>query len=1112
MDVVETRTSLWEVLRGRAPGTPTGPADPDLWRAVADRLNPARARPRLRDGIEEVAQTSLRGERYLMLRSPDPQASYLRLAPEERELAHRMDGSRTVAVLVGEFARISGQLSPDRVLRLVADLAGNRMLDELPVDAFRPLRRARSRGLPLVRRTGAGVLAAARGQRMVLANPDRLAGVLYRAGGRLLFTRAAAFLLAVVILAGLALFVATWIGGAQSIFLVGDSYLLGALVLLGLNVVALSCHELGHALAAKHAGRRVPAAGILLYFGLPSVFVDTTDVWMASRRDRLRASLAGPVAALTVAGVGQLVALAYPGLAPLAFKLAFVWYLNTLFNLNPLLALDGYYALMDWLEIPNLRPRAIATLVSWARRRRPRWSELDREGRLVAVYAVLALLWLVVMANLLVRLHRDRVTGVVTGLWQLGWAARLLLVVVAAALVAPLVYAVAGWLGRRWRRLRARLPERRRARDVPRRLRALSGSVLGALPAPQLTTLATNARWVHPRVGAQVLAAGAAPHDVLLVVDGELVGRRPGDPPGAVRARAGAGELAGAAAALSARPSALSWHAAGTTLLAVPTRDFRAVVGPLVTPVAVDPDEAQELLAESAALAGLPDEERAGLSAQMRPLALSPGEQLELAGPQEAVLVAAGTLASEGGEVRRGQLIGPAGPQEAVRAQARSPVRAWVFPVMASLASALARGRSAAPASASSSQVATVGLHTAGGYPPLSRRPGPPPAGDEKVDRHLMRRLCALALMVLLLALFTGRIAVAEDMPWTEMPRDRVLLSIEQGSATAAVDGRRIDLHRGDQRFLGAGDGLRTDRGSRGVLTFFGGGAVLVCPASEVTVGRLATDGDRPVQPSGQVRLLRGTVVADTTGHTAAVEPLRLTAQVGRHRVGSEGPARFAVTADPRRPVAVAAGRVALDGRPQPISDHAACPAGPAGTVAPAVTPSPATSPTPTSTPSPTPSPSPTPTPSTAPTPTPSPTPPPPPPPPPNVPPEAVAVVASPDVIRPASRDGRCEVLNPGVATVSAVTATVADADDPPDTLAVTFAYVLSTDASVAGTVAMAASSGGSFTGDLGPFEYGAVPSGGGILTIRVTVVDPSGAEATSDAVTVVLSSCEAEG
>src|SRR5688572_11895524 len=50
--IVGAQFSLWEALAGRAPGQPIGHADPGLWQAVAERLNPARARPHLRKGIE----------------------------------------------------------------------------------------------------------------------------------------------------------------------------------------------------------------------------------------------------------------------------------------------------------------------------------------------------------------------------------------------------------------------------------------------------------------------------------------------------------------------------------------------------------------------------------------------------------------------------------------------------------------------------------------------------------------------------------------------------------------------------------------------------------------------------------------------------------------------------------------------------------------------------------------------------------------------------------------------------------------------------------------------------------------------------------------------------
>jgi hypothetical protein len=93
---------------------------------------------------------------------------------------------------------------------------------------------------------------------------------------------------------GAVLFLRTWAAGSDSLFLTSGSYAAGGLLLLALNGMALLAHELGHALATKHAGRCVPAVGVLLYFGIPSAFVDTTDIWMASRKHRLIATAAHP--------------------------------------------------------------------------------------------------------------------------------------------------------------------------------------------------------------------------------------------------------------------------------------------------------------------------------------------------------------------------------------------------------------------------------------------------------------------------------------------------------------------------------------------------------------------------------------------------------------------------------------------------------------------------------------------------------------------------------------------------------------------------------------------------------------------------------------------------
>ncbi|WP_173056363.1 cyclic nucleotide-binding protein [Phytohabitans houttuyneae] len=788
MTVVETRLSVWEALAGRAPGRPAGPADPGLWAAVVERLNPARAKPVLRLGIEAVELINVRDVPYVMLRSPDDRggACYLRLSPEEWQLAQLMDGTRTVARLVADFARLSGRLAPEQVTRVVADLAGNRMLAELPLDAFRPLDAIARRPLPL--RFGRALLAVVRGRRMVLANIDPLVTFLYRAGGRVLFTRPAAFVLAMVSVLGLVLFGWTWWRGEQAVFLTGGSYAAGAAVLLALNVLALACHELGHALATKHAGRRVPAAGFLVYFGIPSIFVDTTDVWMAGRRARMLTTASGPAAGLILAGLAQIVGLLVPEAAPWAFKLAFAWYLNALFNLNPFLALDGYYFLMDWLEIANLRARGLAYVVARLRRRPPSWGQLDREGRIIALYGTLAVLWLVIAVNLGWRIWTDRVEGLITGLWRSGWPARLLLFAVVVGLAAPLVYLLTGWLGRLWRQARRRAAERRVATDLPRRLDVLRSSALGRLPLDRLTHLATHATWVHPRTGQQLVFADAAQPAVFVVVDGAMEGRRPGDPAGTVRERLGPGGVIGLAAAVTGSPATLAWHTAGTTLLAVPPALVAAAVGRLPGPPPADRAEAESLFADTPALDGLAAEEKIGLIAQARPTALEPGAPVILPAAHAALVIATGVVVlPDGTELRRGTMIGPMGhTMDEPVAYARTHVRLWTVPAVSGLP--LLLGASPAGAAAEAAPIVrgqaapAAGVHPAADYPPLASPPGPPPPADEEVDRRFERRLWWLVLLFLLLAIGTG---VANLIPGPRGPRCRATRRCSPPSAAA---------------------------------------------------------------------------------------------------------------------------------------------------------------------------------------------------------------------------------------------------------------------------------------------------------------------------------------
>jgi putative peptide zinc metalloprotease protein len=140
-----------------------------------------------------------------------------------------------------------------------------------------------------------------------------------------------------------------------------------AVVLLLLKVV----HEFGHAITTVRAGCRVPSMGVAFMLGAPVLYTDTTDSWrLPQRSDRLKVVVAGVGAEMIVAGLAVFLwPFLLDGLARhLCFAIMTTSIVTTLLiNLNPFMRYDGYFALSDYLEVPNLQPRSFA-LANWKMR------------------------------------------------------------------------------------------------------------------------------------------------------------------------------------------------------------------------------------------------------------------------------------------------------------------------------------------------------------------------------------------------------------------------------------------------------------------------------------------------------------------------------------------------------------------------------------------------------------------------------------------------------------------------------------------------------------------------------------------------------------------------
>ena len=121
-------------------------------------------------------------------------------------------------------------------------------------------------------------------------------------------------------------------------------------------------HELGHAYAVKRWGGEVHEIGIMFLVFTPVPYVDASaSSSFPQKWRRAFVAMAGIAVELVLAGIALQVWLnTGEGLfRAFAFNVMFIGGVSTLLvNGNPLLRFDGYYALSDIIEVPNLAIRA----------------------------------------------------------------------------------------------------------------------------------------------------------------------------------------------------------------------------------------------------------------------------------------------------------------------------------------------------------------------------------------------------------------------------------------------------------------------------------------------------------------------------------------------------------------------------------------------------------------------------------------------------------------------------------------------------------------------------------------------------------------------------------
>jgi putative peptide zinc metalloprotease protein len=232
--------------------------------------------------------------------------------------------------------------------------------------------------------------------RLPAFDPDHLLKRLLPAV-RFCFTRPFLVLTSLLILLALGVAHAGWsaIGREIPHFYRPETLVLAWLAIL----LVTTAHEFAHGLTCKHFGGEVREMGFLLIYFQPAFYCNVSDAWLFPETSkRLWVTFAGAYCELVLWALATLIwRVTEPetGLHFLALVVMATSLIKSFFNLNPLIKLDGYYLLSDYLEIPNLRQRAFRYLAA----RIKRWwgagpsglqEATPRERRIYLVYGLLA--------------------------------------------------------------------------------------------------------------------------------------------------------------------------------------------------------------------------------------------------------------------------------------------------------------------------------------------------------------------------------------------------------------------------------------------------------------------------------------------------------------------------------------------------------------------------------------------------------------------------------------------------------------------------------------------------------------------------------------------------
>ncbi len=319
-------------------------------------------KPRLRSHAQ-VHRHQYRGQVWYILQDLSSERFH-RFSPSAYTVIGLMDGQRTVQeIWDAALAQLGDDaVSQDEVIQLLGQLHSADVLQcDVPPDTAELFRRHQKQ----VRTQRQRKLMSLFAWQIPLFDPERVLER-FMPYVRPLFSWTGLALWCVVVGTALVLGWTHWPELSENVL---DQVLLphNLLLIWLLFPLIKLLHEFGHAFAVKAYGGEVHEMGVMILVLTPVPYVDASSAWaFRSKWQRVLVGGAGMVVEVFIAAIALFLWLNLePGiLRSLCYNTILIAGISTvLFNANPLLRFDGYYMLMDYLEIPNLRQRATQYLI-----------------------------------------------------------------------------------------------------------------------------------------------------------------------------------------------------------------------------------------------------------------------------------------------------------------------------------------------------------------------------------------------------------------------------------------------------------------------------------------------------------------------------------------------------------------------------------------------------------------------------------------------------------------------------------------------------------------------------------------------------------------------------